>query len=312
MVWLFQSWCFLTSFPIAMSGVTRLLVFHLYTERHWRNKSQTRRCSKGSLILSCPPKQIFLPSPKAASLPHLLLQPLPGLEDLSLSFFKLCALSPDKCACLCENYPLDIEIAGKEKPLSAGFPAAFQFSTPPPLVLWWVFLTAPSLYHTPNLSRVSLVLFRCCCFTVFSYHFNFLLSTTFWIPLCPPFLEGLFYEHCFLLHVTLLPVHWCSVMMVLVYIDWLSILNNCFSSITANLFSVTLFLLQPLINVWPLGKKGVSTFISPWQHGEELSPVWSLQPQMLSTPWRKRESTVGIICVLSARICQWCCVAAIS
>lgn len=193
MVWLFRSWCFLTSFPIAMSGVTRLLVFHLYSERHWRNKSQTLRCSKGSLILSCPPKQIFfLPSPKAASLPHLLLQPLPGIEALSLSFFKLYALSPDKCACLCENYPLDIEIAGKEKPLSAGFPAAFQVSTPTPWVVMG-FLTSWSLSHTPNLSHVSLVLF-CCCLTVFCYHFNFLLSNTFWILLCPPFLEGLFNE----------------------------------------------------------------------------------------------------------------------
>lgn len=51
------------------------------------------------------------------------------------------ALSPDKCACLCKNYPLDREIAGEEKSLSAGFLAAFQFSAPDPL----------PLPHTPRL-----------------------------------------------------------------------------------------------------------------------------------------------------------------
>lgn len=135
MVWLFWSWCFLTSFPIAMSGVTRLLVFHLYSERHWRNKSDIEVLQGIFYSFLSSQADFFLPSPKAASLPHLLLQPLPGIEDLSLSFFKLYALSPDKCASLWENYPLDIEIAGKKKPLSAGFPAAFQFSTPTPWVV---------------------------------------------------------------------------------------------------------------------------------------------------------------------------------
>lgn len=62
--------------------------------------------------------------------------PLPSAVftwDPSLSSFKFYALSPDKCACLCKNYPLDVEIAGEEKSLSAGFPAAFQFFAPQPL-----------------------------------------------------------------------------------------------------------------------------------------------------------------------------------
>lgn len=117
------------------------------------------------MILSCPPKQIFfLPSPKAASLPHLLLQPLPGIEAPSLSFFKLYALSPDKCACLCENYPLDIEIAGKEKPLSAGFPAAFQVSTPTPWVVMgfpYIMVFVPHSKFVSYFSGSFLLLFYC-------------------------------------------------------------------------------------------------------------------------------------------------------
>lgn len=141
------------------------------------------------------PSHFFQLSPRAASLPYLLLQSRPGIEDTSLSsFLVIYALSSDKCACLHKNYPLNREIAGKEKSLSAGFPAAFQFSAlnlppqPPTPGLGWVFLTPWSLSRTPKLSQcLSSDFFFVLLF--FCYHFNFLLPITFSYPLCPPFLE---------------------------------------------------------------------------------------------------------------------------
>lgn len=202
----------------------RLWIFHLYSERYQGNKSQTSMCSTGSMLLSClPAKPFFSTLPKGSQ------SPLIYFCSLYLGS-KIHLYHPLNYICFVTGYVLvsvkltlwTDKLLVKKNHLQLGFQLLSsslpQTPTCHPLLLGWEeFLLTPwSLSCTPNLSL--------CLSSIFFFYFFsatiliFCYQTYSISPVSSIPRKLVLWMFC-LLHVILLPGHWCNATMVLLYID---------------------------------------------------------------------------------------------